>query len=731
MNKNITILLILLCCRLTAVAGLRHWTVADGLSTNEALQIVELPDGRMLVNCEGVFCLNNGRTFVGVPCDRSRALPLKQYGNYYGHVWQGDSLLWLRDLYQIYLFDARTGAFRYDLEERVGNNNDVSRLLNGNIKEPGAPDSLRQMMDSLVGRRILSTCATDRQGGIWIGTKGDGIYYLPPKRPLAKTEHGNEELLRQLRETGDTQGRSWWCRPDGLHCLDGKGETVYDVTNVSGIDHNQMHFVLPLKDGRLLLCNSFHRLGYFDPAARTFDCINDRCPALNGYRMMVGACHIARQPGWVAVYTQNGAFALDTRADTIAPLPHTDAIERYADKYNCMLFDSRGRIWAGTQNGLFCDGGRIAGLHNHCIRSLVEDRDGNVWAGTSCGISRITPTVLNLTEDDGVPPYMMQERTACCLPDGRLVFAHGATTITFRPEWMTAGGGTPLPTILTAMTVNGEQYTVGSHACIPLLTCRQNYLTFEISALNYATPSQTRHRYRLQGLDKEWTAADGAEGNASAAFTALPPGNYVFEAQTAVGDSGWGGMLQVPFTIEPPLWLTWWAKLIYGLMALAGFVCSIGLYLKKKSAKMEAEVGERVNRLFELRDEARRQFAENVNIDAAKMSANIEEEQFIQQLLKAVEDHLSDEEYGVEQLAGDAAVSRSKLYQQLQTMLGITPRDFIRNVRLKRAALLLADTQLTVAEVASRVGFATARNFSTQFKKMFGCLPSEYRSYSK
>lgn len=735
MNKILTILMLLLCGSTYAVADLRHWTVADGLATNEALQIIEMPDGRMLVNCEGTFCLSNGRTFVSVSCNRSRTLPLKQYGNRYGHLWQGDSLLWLRDFYQVYLFDARTVKFRYDIAERT-DDRDVGRLIAGEFNEAYCPDSLVQLIAGTVGFRRLSTYVIDRQGGTWIGTKGDGIYYLPPKRSRAMLDFNNEELLRSLREIKDAQGRSWWCNLDGLHCLDGKSERVYDVSNVSGIDHNQMHFVLPLKDGRLLLCNLFRRLGYFDPETRTFDCINDRCPGLNGYRMMIGVCSIAggqavgssTSPGGerVAVYTQNGAFVLDTHADTISPLPHADTIENYANKYNCMLIDRHGHIWAGTQNGLFCDGERMSGLRNDCIRSLVEDLDGHVWAGTSCGISRITPTVLNLTEDDGVPPYTMEEHTACCLSDGRLVFAHGTTTITFRPEWMTAGSSKTLPTILTGMTVNGDGYNYLPTEK-PALRYLQNNIAFEFSALNYATPSGTRYRYRLQGLADEWIVTDGSLGNAAATFTALPAGDYIFEAQAAVGDGEWGRMLQVPFKIEPPIWLTWWAKLTYMLTGIIILMWLVSLYLKKKKKKMEAENNERVNRLFELRDEARRQFAENVNIDVSKMSANIEEEHFIQQLTKAIEDHLDDEEYGIDGLARDVAVSRTKLYQQLHTMLGITPRDFILSVRLKRAALLLTDTALTVAEVASRVGFATPRNFSLQFKKMFGVTPSEYR----
>ena len=82
----------------------------------------------------------------------------------------------------------------------------------------------------------------------------------------------------------------------------------------------------------------------------------------------------------------------------------------------------------------------------------------------------------------------------------------------------------------------------------------------------------------------------------------------------------------------------------------------------------------------------------------------------------------------MEQLAIDVALSRTSLYVKLRNMLGISPADFIRNVRLKRAAqLLTVNPNLSINEVSIRVGFSTPRNFSTQFKKMFGVLPSEYR----
>jgi AraC-like DNA-binding protein len=76
-------------------------------------------------------------------------------------------------------------------------------------------------------------------------------------------------------------------------------------------------------------------------------------------------------------------------------------------------------------------------------------------------------------------------------------------------------------------------------------------------------------------------------------------------------------------------------------------------------------------------------------------------------------------------------MSRANLYKKMQSILGITPNDFIRNVRLKKAAQLLADTKTPVNQITLMVGFQTPRYFSQCFKKMFGLTPVEYREGRK
>lgn len=165
----------------------------------------------------------------------------------------------------------------------------------------------------------------------------------------------------------------------------------------------------------------------------------------------------------------------------------------------------------------------------------------------------------------------------------------------------------------------------------------------------------------------------------------------------------------------------------YGFIALVVLATLIVLYLKRKKAQLERENEAKVNRLFELREEARHQFAENVNIDPGKISINKEEEELVSKLMKAIEKNMDNTDYTVDQLASDVALSRSNLYRRTQSMLGITPNDFLRNVRLKHAAHLLSNTDMPINQIALSVGFQSPRYFSQYFNKMFGVTPSKYR----
>lgn len=103
------------------------------------------------------------------------------------------------------------------------------------------------------------------------------------------------------------------------------------------------------------------------------------------------------------------------------------------------------------------------------------------------------------------------------------------------------------------------------------------------------------------------------------------------------------------------------------------------------------------------------------------------DEKMVEKAVKYVVSNMKRSELSVEELSSHLGMSRVHLYKKLKTTTGKTPIEFIRLIRLKRAAQLLRESQLNVSEVAYQVGFNSPRNFSKYFRDEFGMLPSAYQ----
>lgn len=99
---------------------------------------------------------------------------------------------------------------------------------------------------------------------------------------------------------------------------------------------------------------------------------------------------------------------------------------------------------------------------------------------------------------------------------------------------------------------------------------------------------------------------------------------------------------------------------------------------------------------------------------------------FLEKTLKSVEDNMGNVEYGVEDLCKDVGMSKTTLFRKLKAVTGQAPNEFIRILRLKRAAQLLARHELTVSEIAYIVGFNDVKYFRQCFKKFFNLSPTEF-----
>jgi CheY-like chemotaxis protein/AraC-like DNA-binding protein len=117
-------------------------------------------------------------------------------------------------------------------------------------------------------------------------------------------------------------------------------------------------------------------------------------------------------------------------------------------------------------------------------------------------------------------------------------------------------------------------------------------------------------------------------------------------------------------------------------------------------------------------------------VQAAPVTLEIEsaDETFIKNVLEHIEKNMGNPDFSVGELSTQFHSSRSTFYKRLLLLTGKTPIEFIRHIRLRRAAELLEKSQLTVSEIAYTVGFNNPKTFSQHFKEEFSQIPSAYRS---
>jgi AraC-like DNA-binding protein len=113
-------------------------------------------------------------------------------------------------------------------------------------------------------------------------------------------------------------------------------------------------------------------------------------------------------------------------------------------------------------------------------------------------------------------------------------------------------------------------------------------------------------------------------------------------------------------------------------------------------------------------------------VKASDMQITSLDEKLIQNAILRVEHHISDPDFSVEDLSRELGMSRVHLYKKLLALTGKSPLEFIRTIRLQQAAQLLEKSQLTVSEVAYKVGFNNPKYFTKYFKEEYRVLPSAY-----
>ena len=136
----------------------------------------------------------------------------------------------------------------------------------------------------------------------------------------------------------------------------------------------------------------------------------------------------------------------------------------------------------------------------------------------------------------------------------------------------------------------------------------------------------------------------------------------------------------------------------------------------------------RIDNLMAQRECMKKSFREEVEIEPSAVTATPMDAKFIQSLIEDIEVHMGELSYGVDELCLNVGYSRPQLYRKVKSITGMTAIQFLRSIRLKRAAQLLSSgSGASVSQVMNAVGFNNISYFSKIFYAEFGVLPKDYK----
>lgn len=134
----------------------------------------------------------------------------------------------------------------------------------------------------------------------------------------------------------------------------------------------------------------------------------------------------------------------------------------------------------------------------------------------------------------------------------------------------------------------------------------------------------------------------------------------------------------------------------------------------------------RIDNFLEAKQNRQKDFKQSIQLNIETLETVSMDEELLKNAVDYIEKHISEVSLSVDSLAETLNLSRSSLYRKIKNITGLSPVEFIRNIRLKHASAMLGNESLTIADIAYAVGFTDPKYFSKCFKTEFGMTPSEF-----
>lgn len=580
------------------------YTMEDGLLHNTVRKV--LSDGNFLWVCtdngicrfnkstKEIRCFGSGR-YSGRCCDAIKTdsgilLAYEDYGTLLLDTLSGDFLHIGADivdndsdmipyavrvskpnrLHQDGFKNIIIGTFNHGL---IAISNDTS-YFTGAAGLPDGPDHKYNFGNNPSTANVVGV-ATLPDNSVWVATSNMGIYQKSPGHS-ARNMMSDSRICAMAADNGSL----WICDRDGI------------LTNFSPSSGNMVSYDTGIKDydwigidiiGDSIWLSSNSGLLVFDKSRREIVAHHDVENNL--------ARKIARDKyGNIYVGTFGQGLAV---FDPSMRLVRTFKIEDGfpSNSINDILVDGD-VLWIATGEGIVrLDSGdmekfKVISQPAKSIYSITKDRKDNIWFSTVEGVGVVLPEDSVVLFGKELPMHNFIPRSAAIDSVGRIYLGSSEGLLTFMPGYVLDEKNLSVP-LISGLSIDGGSSEKSKMMSMSgrekvVIDYNQNNFTLIISNLDMFRQGDS-YEYRMIGLDDKWYPV-GEDNKVS--FRELPYGNYVFEVRNAKG-GGDETLSSLRIKILPPLWLRWWAKLTYVLLACVVVALIVKYYMKRLDRKAE------------------------------------------------------------------------------------------------------------------------------------------------
>lgn len=304
---------------------------------------------------------------------------------------------------------------------------------------------------------------------------------------------------------------------------------------------------------------------------------------------------------WVSTFG-NGVFIFD---GTFSKAVHIHPKQLKSGVVRSMYMDSKGCIWVLTNDSLNLFENTETGLRtirlNHPdmgiggnMRAIKEDNNGNMWFSTDTGLHvwiRKTGEFKDFSSDSALPNF--NDRAVAVDNRGNMIFGGGMGACIFSPEFIHAKRNAGVVRIVESVNMDHAGSSLENDGVkFPDGALKIRYdssVKIVFSVADFALSPLVEYAVMLDGIDSDWSMP---MHDNYVVYRNLPPGKYNFKVRARLPDEDWNNttMASMTLNVTPPLWGTWWAKVLYVVIVIAGVLLWVKYYKKRVNKRSEMEV---------------------------------------------------------------------------------------------------------------------------------------------